>query len=117
MFRCLIFSLGSDFFYNAKRRGSNDLSLHVVEAFGNNRCHQIEINLYHDSTRPCSESLIQNLPISNSETDLAGKVCATLAQLRSGYCGLLGAYKSSIKKGTSLDVCADCGMTPHDVIG
>ena len=35
-----------------------------------------------------------------------------LAQLRSGYCKLLGSYKSRIKKDASLDV---CGKTPHDV--
>ena len=29
--------------------GSNDLSLHVVELSGNNRCQQIEINTYPDS--------------------------------------------------------------------
>ena len=40
---------------------------------------------------------------------------ATLAQLRSGYCKLLGSYKSRIKKDDSVDVCADCGQTPHDV--
>ena len=28
---------------------------------------------------------------------------------------LLGSYKSRIKKDASLDVCADCGKTPHDV--
>ena len=39
------------------------------------------------------------------------KKCSTLAQLRSGYCRLLGSYK----KDASLDVCADCGTTPHDV--
>ena len=54
-------------------------------------------------------------PINNSEKDLTGKERATLAQLRSGYCKLLGSYKSRIKKEASLDVCADCGKTPHDV--
>ena len=29
------------------------------------------------------------------------------------YCRLIGSYKSS--KDDSLDVCADCGKTPHDV--
>ena len=37
------------------------------------------------------------------------------AQLRSGYCRLLGSYKSRIKKDASLNVCVDCGTTPHDV--
>ena len=37
-------------------------------------------------------------PISNSDIDLTRKEHRTLAQLRSGYCGFLGSYKSSIKK-------------------
>ena len=39
----------------------------------------------------------------------------TLAELRSGHCRLLGSHKSRISKDVSLDVCADCGKTPHDV--
>ena len=31
------------------------------------------------------------LPISNSEKDITRKERSTLAQLRSGYCGLLGS--------------------------
>ena len=54
-------------------------------------------------------------PISSSEKDLTRKERSTLAQLRSGYCRLLGSYKSRIKKDASLNVCADCGTTPHDV--
>ena len=54
-------------------------------------------------------------PINDSEKDLTRMERATLAQLRSGYCRLLGSYKSRIKKDASLDVCADCGKTPHDV--
>ena len=54
-------------------------------------------------------------PINDSEKDLTRKEGATLAQLRSGYCKLLGSYKSRIKKDASLNVCADCGKTPHDV--
>ena len=54
-------------------------------------------------------------PIGNSEKELTRKEHSTLAQLKSGYCRLLGSYKSSIKKDASLDVCADCGTTPHDV--
>ena len=54
-------------------------------------------------------------PINDSEKDLTRKERATIAQLRSGYCKLLGSYKSRIKKDASLDVCADCGKTPHDV--
>ena len=53
--------------------------------------------------------------ISNSEKELTRRERSTLAQLRSGYCRLLGSYKSRIKKDANLDVCADCGMTPHDV--
>ena len=52
--------------------------------------------------------------INDSKKDLTRKERATPAQLRSGYCKLLGFYKSRIKKGASLDVCADCGKTPHD---
>ena len=54
-------------------------------------------------------------PINDSEKDLTRKERATLAQLRSGCCKLLGSYKSRIKKDASLNVCADCGKTPHDV--
>ena len=57
--------------------------------------------------------MLDDLPhlINDPEKDLTSKERATLAQLRSGYCKLLGSYKSRIKK----DVCADCGKTPHDV--
>ena len=54
-------------------------------------------------------------PNNDSEKDLTRMERATLSQLRSGYCKLLGSYKSRIKKDASLDVCADCGKTPHDV--
>ena len=54
-------------------------------------------------------------PINDSEKDLTRKKCATLARLRSRYCKLLCAYKSRIKKDANLNVCADCGKTPHDV--
>ena len=40
-------------------------------------------------------------PINNSEKDLTRKERATLSQLRSGYCKLLGSYKSRIKKNAS----------------
>ena len=40
-------------------------------------------------------------PINNSEKDLTRTERATLAQLRSGYCKLLGSYKSRIKKDVS----------------
>ena len=53
--------------------------------------------------------------ITNSEKELTRKERSTLAQLRSEYCRLLGSYNSRIKKDASLDVCADCGTTPHDV--
>ena len=55
------------------------------------------------------------LPISSSERDLTRKERSTLAQLRSGYCRILGSYKNRIKKDARLNVCADCGTTPHDV--
>ena len=53
--------------------------------------------------------------ISSSEKDLTRKERSILAQLRSGYCRLLYSYKSRIKKDVSLNVCADCDTTPHDV--
>ena len=53
--------------------------------------------------------------INISEKELTRKERTTLAQLRSGHCRLLGSYKSRISKDVSLDVCADCGNTPHDV--
>ena len=52
-------------------------------------------------------------PISNSEKELTRKERSTKIQLR--YCRLLGSYMSRIKKDANLDVCADCGTTPHDV--
>ena len=54
-------------------------------------------------------------PINDSEKDLTMKERATIEQLRSGYCKLLDSSKSRIKKDVSLDVCDDCGKTPHDV--
>ena len=47
--------------------------------------------------------------------DITRKERATFAQLRSGYCKLLGSYKSRIKKDASPYVYADCGKMPHDV--
>ena len=49
------------------------------------------------------------------EKELTRKECTTLVQLRSGHCILLGSYKSRISKDASLDVCTDCGKTPHSV--
>ena len=54
-------------------------------------------------------------PISSSEKELSRRERSTLAQLRSGHCRLLGSYKSRIKKDASLNVCSDCGTSPHDV--
>ena len=54
-------------------------------------------------------------PISSSEKELSRRERSTLAQLRSGHCRLLGSYKSRIKKDASLNVCSDCGISPHDV--
>ena len=53
--------------------------------------------------------------INISENELTRRERTTIAQLRSGHCSLLGSYKSRISKDASLDVCADCGKTPHDV--
>ena len=52
---------------------------------------------------------------TTQKKDITRKERATLAQLRSGYCRLLGSYKSRIKTYASLNVCADYGNTPHDV--
>ena len=54
-------------------------------------------------------------PINAWEKYMYMKERATLAQLRSGYCRLLGSYKSRMKTDVTLNVCADCGKTPHDV--
>ena len=54
-------------------------------------------------------------PISSSEKELSRRERSTLTQLRSGHCRLLGSYKSRIKKDASLNVCSDCGTSPHDV--
>ena len=74
-------------------------TLHTAAAVKAVQCHERNVVL---DGRP--------LPISNSE-----KERSTLAQLRSRYCRLLGSYKSRIKKDANLDVCANCGTTPHDV--
>ena len=79
-------------------------ALHTAAVVKVVQCH--EKNVVLDGRPP---------PISNSEKELTRKECSTLAQLRSGYCILLGSYKSSIKKDTSLYVYTDCGTTPHDV--
>ena len=54
-------------------------------------------------------------PISDSERDPIRKERVTLTQLRSGYWKLLGSYKSRMNKDVSLNICVDCGKTPHDV--
>ena len=79
-------------------------AIHTAAVVKAVQCH--ERNVVQDGRPP---------PISNSEKELTRKECSTLAQLRSGYCRLLGSYKSRIKKDANLDVCADCGTTPHDV--
>ena len=53
--------------------------------------------------------------ISISERELTRREHTTLAQLRSRHCRLLGSYKNRICKDASLDVCTDCGKTPHNV--
>ena len=55
-------------------------------------------------------------PLTNiSEKELTRRERTTLAQLRSGHCRLIGSYKSRISEDASLDICAYCGKTPHDV--
>ena len=53
--------------------------------------------------------------INISEKELTQKERTTLAQLRSGHYRLLGSYKSRISRDVSLEVCADCSKTPHEV--
>ena len=79
-------------------------ALHTAAVIKAVQCH--ERNVVLDGQHP---------PISNSEKELTRKERSTLAQLRSGYCRLLGSHKSRIKKDANLDVCADCDTTPHDV--
>ena len=79
-------------------------ALHTTAVVKAVQCH--ERNVVLDCRPP---------PIRNSEKELYRKERSTLAQQRSGYCRLLGSYKTRIKKDASLDVCADCGTTPHDV--
>ena len=55
-------------------------------------------------------------PISKEELELTRKQRTTLSQLRSGHCKLLGAYQSRIKKDESINICGDCGASPHDVL-
>ena len=83
---------------------NNDMkaTLHTAAVVKAVQCH--ERNVVLDGRLP---------PINNSEKELTRKERSNLAQLRSGHCRLLGSYKSRIKKDASLDVCADCGTTPH----
>ena len=71
-------------------------------------------SLHTDAVDKAVESHERNMvldgrppPIISSEKDLTRKERSTLAQLRSGYCRLLGSYKSRIKKDASLNVCVD----------
>ena len=86
-------------------RKATPQALHTAAVVKAVQCH--ERNVVLDGRPP---------PINNSEKELIRKERSTLAQLKSGHCRLLGSYKSRIKKDASLDVCADCGTTPHDVI-
>ena len=70
-------------------------ALHTAAVVKVVQCH--ERNVVLDGRPP---------PISNSEKELTRKELLTIAQLRSGYCRLLGSYKSRIKKDANLDVCA-----------
>ena len=69
-------------------------ALHTAAVVKAVQCH--EKNVVLDGRPP---------PINNSEKELTRKERSTLAQLRSGYCRLLGSYKSRIKKDANLDVC------------
>ena len=80
--------------------------------------HAIHIDAVNKAVKDQKKNIvIDDLPhpINDSEKDLTRKERATLAQLTSGYCELLGSYKSRIKKAANLNVCADGGKTPHDV--
>ena len=61
--------------------------------------------------------MLDDLPhsINDSEKDLTRKERATFAHLRSGHYKLLNSYNNRIKKDASLNVCAYCGKTSHDV--
>ena len=79
-------------------------------------------NPHYGSQSGCHSSLGRNVVLDDhpqtiniSEMELTRKERTTLAQLRSGHCRLLGSYKSRISKDVSLDVCTDCGKSPHDV--
>ena len=74
--------------------------------------------IYTDAVNKAANSQEMNVvlvdcppPINNMEKDLTRKERATLSQLRSGYYGLLGSYKSRIKKDECLNLC----WIPHDV--
>jgi hypothetical protein len=51
--------------------------------------------------------------VHRSEETLPRKARASLAQLRSGYCKLLGDYQQRVFNGPN--VCLDCYGSPHDV--
>ena len=74
--------------------------------------------LYTDAVDKAVKSQERNVvppPISSSEKVLTRRERSTLAQLRPGYCRLLGSYNRRFKKDAGLNVCADCGTTPHNV--
>ena len=77
--------------------------------------HTMAVNLAVTSLRR-NVVLDDRPPLINiSEKELTRRERTTLAQLRSGHCILLGYYKSRISTDASLNVCADCGKTPHNV--
>ena len=65
-----------------------------------------EVNVVLDNRPPL---------INNSENVLTRNEGTILGQLKSGHCRLLGSYKSRIDKDDNLNVCTDCGSTPHAV--
>ena len=68
-------------------------ALHTDAVNKTGKCH--ERNVVLDGGPP---------PMSSSEKQLTRKERSTLAQLRSGYCRLIGSYKSRIKKDAGLNV-------------
>ena len=88
----------------AKDRKTTRQAIHTMAV--NQAANSLGRNLVLDDRPPA---------INISEKELTRKERTTLANLRSGHCRLLGSYKSRISKDVILDVCAECGETPHDV--
>ena len=65
-----------------------------------------ERNVVLDGRPPPIRALKKSCPEGNVQPSL---------NLDPDHCRLLGSYKSRIKKDASLNVCSDCGTSPHDV--